>query len=200
MKNHETTLPEGYREIKHINALDKKLGLILNLVAVLVLAAVAAIACIPVFLGSSELKYDSVVSLLVTGVFLAGCIVYIVLHELVHGIAYKALTHEKLTFGFTWSCAYCGVPNIYVYRRASLIALVAPLITFTLILIPVTVALYFVSLPFYFASAMLLGMHLGGCSGDIYMTLLLLFKYRDPALLVRDTGPEQYLYLKESES
>ena len=200
MKNHETALPESYKEIKHINALDVKLGLILNLVALIVLAAVMAVALIPVFASEIDLTAVMDDSFLIMVVFLLSCVVYIVLHELVHGIAYKALTNERLTFGFSWSCAYCGVPNVYVYRRASLIALVAPLITFTVVLIPVMIALYFVSIPLYIAAALLFGMHLGGCSGDIYMTLLLLFKYRDPKLLVRDTGPEQYLYLEESEN
>lgn len=196
MKNHEISLPEGYREVKHINALDKKLGLILNLVALIIFAAVMAVALIPIFTEGGRTDFDFSDML----IFVGGSLVYIVLHELVHGIAYKALTKEKLTFGFGWSCAYCGVPNVYVYRRASLIALVAPLITFTVLLIPVMIALYSVSIPLYIVAAMIFGMHLGGCSGDIYMTLLLLFKYRDPALLVRDTGPEQFLYLKESES
>ena len=196
MKNHEISLPEGYREVKHINALDKKLGLILNLVAFVIFAAVMAVALIPIFTNGVRLDFDFSDTLILVG----GSLIYIVLHELVHGIAYKALTKEKLTFGFAWSCAYCGVPNVYVYRRASLIALVAPLITFTVVLIPVIIALYFVSIPLYIVTVMIFGMHLGGCSGDIYMTLRLLFKYRTPTLLVRDTGPEQFLYLKESES
>ena len=38
-------------------------------------------------------------------------ILYIILHELTHGAAYKILTHEKLTFGITLTCAFCGVPE-----------------------------------------------------------------------------------------
>jgi len=34
---------------------------------------------------------------------------------------------------------------------------------------------------------------------DMYMLLLLLVKYRQKTLLVKDLGPEQFLYLPESE-
>jgi len=38
-------------------------------------------------------------------------------------------------------------------------------------------------------------LHLGGCSGDIYITYLLLKKYRDPRTLMNDTGPKMTLYV-----
>ena len=66
---------------------------------------------------------------------------------------------------------------------------------FTILLVPVTAALYFVDPLSYLLSAFLLGMHLGGCCGDIYLILTLLFRYRDPRTLVRDTGPEQTIYV-----
>ena len=56
-------------------------------------------------------------------VFFLMLVLYILLHELVHGAAYKLLTGRKLTFGLTLSVAYCGVPDIFVYRNAALAAL-----------------------------------------------------------------------------
>jgi hypothetical protein len=132
-----------------------------------------------------------------TWVFLVIMFAYIVLHELVHGAAYKKMTGEKLTFGMSWSCAFCGVPHIYVYRNASLFAVLAPFTVFTLIFIPLTVVLYFVNPIFYIFSALLLGFHLGGCSGDLYVTYLLLFKYKDKRTLIRDLGPDQYFYIPD---
>lgn len=190
MKNHEKELPSGYTEALHINALDKKLGLLLNVVALVITGIVVLVGLIPIFLGES-LEYDSTKGMFACFGFALSIVIYMILHELVHGAAYKLLTHEKLSFGLSWSCAWCGVPNIYVYRRASLIALVAPLITFTALLVPVTVCLFFVDAYLYIVSLAVLGLHLGGCAGDIYMTLLLLTRYCDPAILVRDTGPEQ---------
>lgn len=197
-KSFERELPEKYLKAKYINAKDVKLGIIFNLIALAVLAAVIAVAAIPLYIGNVDvLDLDVIPTLIAMAVFMLAMIAYIVLHEIVHGIAYKRLTGEKLTFGMSWSCAYCGVPNIYTYRRTALIALVSPLIVFTLILIPLTVALYFTEPLYYMLSAFILGLHLGGCSGDIYCTLLFLFKFKDDRVLMRDTGPEQYFYVPE---
>ncbi len=195
-KNHELSLPEGYSEVYHINALDTKTGLILNFIALLVLGVVMLVALIPFFLGLREFVFDATVYFICSLAFVAGMVLYMVLHELVHGAAYKALTGEKLTYGFSWSCAFCGVPNIYVYRRASLIALVSPFILFTLLFIPLTIWMYFVHPFAYIMCAALLGTHIGGCSGDLYLSVLFLFKLKDKTLLMRDTGPEQFFYRK----
>lgn len=199
MKNYEKELPSGYTEALHINALDKKLGLVLNLAALVIMAVVVLVGLIPIFIGE-PFEYDSITGFVASSVFIVAMLLYMVLHELVHGVAYKILTKEKLSFGISWSCAWCGVPNIYVYRRASLIALVAPLITFTVILLPLTVLLYFVSPYYYIVSLAILATHLGGCIGDIYMTFLLLTRFKDDAILVRDTGPEQYIYIPDKEN
>lgn len=199
MKNYEKELPSGYTQALHINALDKKLGLVLNLAALAILAVVVLVGLIPIFIGE-PIEYDSIMSLIASTAFVVAMVLYMLLHELVHGVAYKILTKEKLSFGISWSCAWCGVPNIYVYRRASLIALVAPLITFTALLLPLTVLLYFVSFYAYIVSLAILATHLGGCIGDIYMTFLLLTRFKDDAILVRDTGPEQYIYIPDKEN
>ena len=194
--NFEKELPNGYVQVKHIDATDKKFGLILNLVASSVIGIFIAAAMF--ILGINEklpLKWN--VPILLAGAL--GMVLYIVLHELTHGAAYKLSTKEKLTYGLKWSCAFCGVPHIYVYRKASIFALVAPLTVFALILTPLTIWLYFVDSFAFVVSAVLLGYHFGGCSGDIYMFGLLLFKYRQKTLLVKDLGPEQFLYLPESE-
>ena len=194
-QNFERELPSGYKQVKYINAKDKKFGIIFNLIAVAVLAVVMLIAVLPLMSAEVEYEYNSTKSFVAWGVFLLLMVLYIVLHEIVHGIAYKALTGERLTFGISWSCAFCGVPNVYTYRRTALIALVSPLVVFTLIFVPLTVFLFYVDVVYYLFSAVLLGMHLGGCSGDIYCTILFLFKYKDKKTLLRDTGPEQYYYV-----
>lgn len=195
-KNFERDIPEGYKQVKYINAKDIKLGIIFNLIAFIVLVAVMAIAIPP--LASNPLL-DEGVDLTELSIsmwaFVLATVVYMILHELTHGIPYKKLTGEKLTFGMSWSCAFCGVPHIYVYRKTALIAVLAPFTVFTLIFIPLTVALYFVNPIYYIFSALMLGLHLGGCSGDLYVTYLLLFKYKDEKTLMRDTGPEQYFYV-----
>lgn len=199
-KNMEKELPGGYKQVFYMNAKSVKMGILFNLAALVVLVVVMFLAML--FWGlypdrplMEEL--DEVSSLVVSSTFLLVMILYIILHELVHGIAYKALTGERLTFGLSWSCAFCGVPNIYVYRKAAIISAAAPLVVFTVIMLPIMGALYFSHPLIYCLGAIVLGLHLGGCSGDFYLICLLLFKFKDKRTLVRDTGPEQFIYLPE---
>ena len=191
MPNHYLQLPENYREVFHVDAKNKKTGLILNGIG-LVLTALLVIP--PVLLADySALHLEKL--LLYDIVFLAALVAYLVLHELAHGAAYKLLTKEKLTFGFSWSCAYCGVPQCYTSRKTALFSLFAPLTVFTLVFLPLAIGTYFVNTESFLLFSFLFAVHIGGCTGDLYMIFLLCFRYKDPALLMRDTGPEQWLYL-----
>ena len=198
MKKYERELPPGYKEVFNIDATSKKTGLIFNGIALVIALVTVLVGCIPLFLQESvSFKIGSLEFLLLDVIFLVSMIVYMVLHELTHGAAYKLLTGEKLTFGLSWSCAFCGVPNIYVYRQASLIALVAPLILFTIVFSILSVVLFFAGPAYYILSLILFGLHLGGCAGDGYVTLLFLLKFKDRRTLIRDTGPKQYIYVTE---
>ena len=117
------------------------------------------------------------------------------LHELVHGAAYKLLTGQKLTFGVTLSVAFCGVPEIYVYRRASLIAVLAPFVVFTVVGAALLIVLDGAWARFF--TLLFLGLHLGGCSGDLYNAWMYLTRFKDPRTLTRDTGPVQTFYVPE---
>ncbi|MBQ0125833.1 MAG: hypothetical protein KBS59_05870, partial [Clostridiales bacterium] len=59
---------------------------------------------------------------------------------------------------------------------------------------------YFKNAVLYYAFGILFASHVSGCVGDLYMTYLLLTKYKSKELLVRDTGPEQILYLKQNKN
>ncbi len=199
-KHYEDILPENYKEVYHISATDKKFGIIFNIIALIVFIPIAALAFWLAFGFKNDgvrFTLDNSQMLLPSIVCLIAMIAYIVLHELVHGAAYKLLTKQKLTFGMSWSCAFCGVPNIYTYRKTALIALLAPFTLFTLILLPLCALLYFVNVYYFIGVSMILGIHLGGCSGDLYMTIILLSKFKDKYTLIRDTGPEQSIYIKE---
>ena len=146
--------------------------------------------------GSRQSRYSEHTWLIVL-IAIVAYMIYILLHELTHGAAYKALTGEKLTYGLTLSVAFCGVPNIYVSRKASLIASAAPLVIFTVLFGTATVILFFVDLALYLACATLLCVHLGGCAGDLWVIFTLLFRIKDASTLVKDTGPKQIFYIKK---
>ena len=76
-------------------------------------------------------------------------------------------------------------------------ALLAPFVVFDLVFGALAVWFFFLHPIFYLGALVLLGLHVGGCCGDLYVTLLFLFRYRDPNTLMRDTGPEQTFYIPQ---
>ncbi|MGM9658559.1 MAG: DUF3267 domain-containing protein [Eubacteriales bacterium] len=191
-KTFVTDLPDGYTAAATVDAKDKKTIIVMNAAALAVMVLTAGIAWAVIRPSEPLYEYIGFVRYMV---FLAAILLYIVLHELAHGAAYRLLTGRKLTFGLTLSVAYCGVPDIYVYRKTALISLLAPFTVF----IPVFL-LPAVLLPGewdrFFASV-LLAIHLSGCVGDLYDTLLYAVKFRDPLTLMRDTGPKQTFYIPQ---
>ena len=197
MKNYELQLPEGYVEAKTIDAkTDTKIMVVFSVVSALVAVGAVVVAWLCLGLTSNN-WIDKLIgdgsNLWHNFAFMGAMVAYIILHELTHGIVYKVMTKQKLTFGLTLTVAYCGVPNIYVYRKTALCALLAPFLVF----LPI-----FTALPFFMKEpidilwcALLWGMHVGGCVGDLYCTILYLFKFRDPRTLLRDTGPKQTFYI-----
>jgi len=199
-RHFQKALPEGYREVYHLDARKPKVGVIMNLIALGVLGVVLLIAYIPLARGGLSLMADVPTALITYLAFLASIVLYTVLHELVHGAAYKRLTGEKLTFGMSWSCAFCGVPHIFTYRKTAIIATVAPFAVFTLLFIPILILFYFFNPFYYLLACFLFGLHLGGCSGDLYVLLLLTFKFKNKKTLIRDTGPEQFFLVPGEEN
>ncbi len=188
---YETTLPEGYRQAMVVDAKNTATILLMNLAATVLLAAIVVI----VYSVIRPLDHAFTITPTDLIIFALLLLVYLVLHELVHGLAYKLLTGQKLVFGMTLTVAYCGVPSIYVYRRAALIALLAPFVVFTLVLLAAMLIVYN---PWWqFLLGILLAVHVSGCAGDLYDTLLYLTRFRDPSTLMQDTGPKQTFYVKD---
>lgn len=186
---YEEKLPSGYEPALRVNAAEKKTAALMTLACLVITAAVIAFAFVIIkptgFLENFRLSSY----LLLCG----GMLGYVVLHEIVHGIAYKIMTKRKLKFGITLTAAYCGVPDIYVYRKTALISLLSPFVVFTVIFLLAALLLENEWDKLY--AMILLALHLGGCVGDLYDTFLYLFKFRDDSVLMRDTGPEQTFYI-----
>ena len=193
-RNFERERPEGYIQVHHVDAKDGKFMTFMLVGSALLFVVVMGLLVLPLLLTDSfriiEISEDLLGPYYV---FVVGIVLYIILHEIVHGIVYKRRTGEKLTFGLTLTCAFCGVPNIYVYRETSLKATLAPLIWFTVILTPIILGLYFVDTLLYIAFAAIFATHISGCIGDMYVAWFL-HKHTDNRILVRDTGPAQTFY------
>ena len=205
MKTYEIELPEGYVEAKVVDAKNKQFAIVFNLIAVAVLVVTLVVTWFALFSQFDEPFIEIVTKRIMSdnpwsniiriAVFALVLVAYVILHELTHGLVYKLLTKQKLTFGLTLTVAYCGVPNIYLYRTASLLAVIAPFAVFLpVFLIPMFFLTNYIDIILF---AFMLAMHVGGCSGDLYNTFLYLIKFRDPSTLMRDTGPKQTFYVKQ---
>ena len=73
-----------------------------------------------------------------------------------------------------------------------LISLLAPFTVFTLVFGGAVLLLPDAWDKIY--ASFLLAAHIGSCAGDLYDTLLFLFRFRDPATLMNDTGPKQTIF------
>jgi len=189
MENFYYELPLGYEKFKVIDAKDKKTIIWFNLIAIfmMIIGALPFIALKPVAFIGIDLFLPFIL------VMILGMIAYIVLHELTHGLVYKIYTKQKLTFGFTLTVAFCGVPNIYVSKKISLLAVLAPFVIYSIILIPILILI--TPNLIYLAFIMLFAMHFGGCVGDLYVTYILLKS--KGKVLMNDTGPKQTFYRLE---
>ena len=197
-KNFERELPSGYKLALHINAKDKGTAILLTLGSLAITAVVFVLLLIPFFRSGIDLSGIAPGAFfLFYGVFLVSMILYTILHELTHGLVYKVMTGEKLVFGITTAVAFCGVPKIYTYRRCALAALLAPLVVFTILIGGFVLFLSFVNPLYYIGFSFIFALHLGGCIGDGYLGYLLLTRYKDEDILIKDTGPEQFIYEKK---
>ena len=200
----EKSVPEGYVLVKHINAKsDKK-----QIIVYAVLSIVPLFIIVPALyviagrvngysiIGDTD-RVAQVISLLIT---LVAYFVYVVLHELAHGITYKIFTGAKLTFGLTITVAFCGVPDIYIRKKASVTSLLMPFLIFSPIFIGLIVGMWFVSPLYGILAGALFSLHLGGCVGDLHWILTYAVKFRRCNTLMRDTGPEQWLYIPKAEA
>lgn len=191
MNKYYLELPENYKLDKTIDMKKMSTNIFLNVLNIL-FVIISFLILIP--LKFKEIKIDNLIELsIVMFIALIGFIIYIVLHELTHGLFYKIFTKQKLTFGVSLTYAYCGVPNIYVRKKEAIIACLSPLIIFSIIFL----TLIFILPPNYInlSIIILFSFHFGGCSGDIFLSLILLIKY-DKDTYIKDTGPTQYIYKK----
>jgi hypothetical protein len=91
--------------------------------------------------------------------------------------------------------AFCGVPNIYVSKKVSIMAVLAPFVTYSIILIPILILIP--ANLIYFALLMIFALHFSGCVGDLYVTYILLKSKGNILILMNDTGPKQTFYKLE---
>ena len=139
------SLPEGYEEIYSIDLQkNKKIALFVNFLAVII----AVLLIVPMaFLVPVSTLFDMQKGLgnyiLRFVVLLVLMILFMVLHEFVHGVAMKICGTKKIKYGFTGLYAFAGSDDYYDKRSYIFIAL-APVVLwgFLLALINFFVSVY----------------------------------------------------------
>ncbi|MBR6772806.1 MAG: DUF3267 domain-containing protein [Clostridia bacterium] len=187
------TLPEGYREIYSVNLQkDKKVMLLLNLFSLLIGAAlivpvlffkpISALFSMEKGMGSYLLRFAAII------VF---SVVYLVLHELVHGVAMKLCGTKKVKYGFTGLYAFAGSTDFYGKGAYIFIAL-APVVFWGIILAVITPL---VNNEWFWVVYFVQVFNLSGAAGDLFVT----FKFsRFPKdILISDNGVGMIVYSKE---
>lgn len=190
-----TTLPEGYREIYALDMHeDKKLAVWVNLLSL----AIAAVFAVPMlFVVPWWATFDVTDGMAGYWIKLAAMLgltlVYLVLHELVHGIAMRICGTKKIRYGVKGVYAFAASDDHYRKKPYIFIAL-APVVLWGIVLAIVTP---FVPASWFWVVYFVQLMNLSGAAGDLYVTVKFSRMPRD--ILIRDSGVGMVVYAKETE-
>lgn len=183
-------LPGGYREALHIDLQkDRKLALLIN--------GICLGLAVPLFLlGCSvasfyDFLFDGNPFYLMVAV--AGSIVYIFLHELVHGIFMRGFSGVRPHYGFTGLYAYAG-SNVYFDRTRYIIIAMAPIVVWGIVL---AVICALVPQRWFWSFYLIQIMNITGAAGDLYVTWRFMKLPRD--ILIQDTGIAMTVYTRQQE-
>lgn len=178
------TLPEGYQEIFTIDLQkDKKTALKVNLLAVLIGVCLAVPMRFLVPISTAFWMRGGLLAYSIRFVALLLLLtLYIVLHELVHGVAMKLCGTKKVRYGFTGLYAFAASDDFYGKKAYIFIAL-APIVLWGIVLAVVNLlvpvewfwVIYFVQIT-----------NLSGAAGDLFVTIRFLRLPKD--ILVQDYG------------
>ncbi len=189
MKSFEN-LPEGYREICAIDLQkDKKTALLVNALALVIAAIMIVPASFIVPISALfSMEQGMGAYLLRFGAILVLMVVYVVLHELVHGVAMKMCGTKKVKYGFTGMYAFAGSDDYYAKKPYIFIAL-APVVLWGVVIALINP---FVSAEWFWVVYFIQIMNVSGAAGDMYVTAK--FSRLPKDILVKDYGVGMTVY------
>ena len=184
------TLPAGYRQIYTIDLQkNMKMMLLVNVIAILIalLMAVPMHFVVPIstlfdMTGGIE-AYSTRFAVLI-GLL----ILYMILHELVHGIAMKLCGTKKVRYGFTGMYAYACSDDYYTKKPYLFIAL-APVVLWGVVLAVINPL---VPTAWFWVIYMIQITNLSGAAGDFLVTVKFIRMPED--ILVKDHGVGMVVY------
>lgn len=191
MTSNTIKLPEGYKEIKSIDLQkDKKLSLFISIFS-LVLAVITILSgmiFVPfthfIFVDANSSMADVLRPLIV----IPFIIIYVILHEAIHGIFFKVFGKGKLRFGLTLMYAYAGSEGFYNKKSYTIISL-APVVILGIIIGIIT--MHSTDKWFWFIYLVQVA-NISGAAGDLYVTSLMRKLPED--ILIHDDGVSMQMY------
>ena len=177
-------LPEGYKEIYKIDLQkDKKAALLVNVLAVVIALVMVVPMCfiVPIssLFGMESGLRDYIIRFVALIVLM---VLYLVLHELVHGVAMKICGTKEVKYGFTGMYAFAGSTDYYDKKAYIFIAL-APVVFWGIVLAIVNP---FVSVEWFWVVYFIQIINLSGAAGDLFVTVK--FSRLPKDILVQDHG------------
>ena len=175
----------GYKECTKIDLVkNKKEALLVNIYGIIIMVVTAVFIPLLIMGGIIEFNLETTFPLFFI-VLLLSLILYIPLHEIVHGIVLKKYTDEKLSFGWKLVYAYCGSKEAVVDRKEYYAVALAPLLVFSVVFISLMVLNPSLSLVWYVMEIM----NVSGSVGDIYVSIKLR-KEKSRDILITDSGTD----------
>lgn len=188
------SLPDGYREIKRVDfRADKQLMILINVWAIAITVVMVIIGfVIRPTTDTSPGGLMSLMTLLRTAAVIVSVAVYIVLHELVHGVFIKRYSGKKAKYGFVGLYAYAG-SGAYFGKRQYLTIALSPVL-----LLGIGLLLLGIFMPpaWFWVIYIVQITNISGAVGDYYITRLARKLPSD--ILVKDEGVSMVIYSKMS--
>lgn len=187
-------LPKGYKEICSVDLQkNKKTALFVNILAI-VIAIVLAVPMHFVVPVSTLFSMEKGISdyLLRFAAILVLSVIYLVLHELVHGIAMKLCGTKKVKYGFTGLYAFAGSSDYYG-KGAYLFIALAPIVLWGVVIAVVNLL---VPIEWFWVVYYVQLFNLSGAAGDLYVTVR--FSKMPKDILISDHGVGMRVFSKIS--
>ena len=186
-------LSDDYKEIYAVNLQkNKKMAVIVNLTAV----AIAVIMAVPMhfvvpFFSVFSMEDGLFPYILRFAALIILMFLYLILHELVHGIAMKLCGTKKVKYGFTGMYAFAGSEDYYDKKAYSFIAL-APVVLWGIVLAVINP---FVPVEWFWIVYLIQIMNVSGAAGDLFVTVT--FSRLPQDILVQDCGVSMTVFSKK---
>ncbi|MBQ1996520.1 MAG: DUF3267 domain-containing protein [Clostridia bacterium] len=185
-------LPEGYKEFYSVDLQkDKKMSLLVNgiafVIGLLMFIPMNFFVPISTLFSMENGMAEYMIRMLSIAVL---TVIYMVLHELVHGISMKLCGTKKVKYGFTGMYAFAGSDDYYGKKPYIFIAL-APVVLWGIVLAVIN---FCVPYEWIWVVYFLQIVNISGAAGDFFVTAK--FSGFSEDILVKDHGVGMVVYSK----